>query len=227
MRGMKAMGATKVMALAVLWVAGCASRPPVPDWQGNAHGALQAAVAATLNGETRVADAEMARARDEIARTGRPALLARAELVLCAARVASLDLDGCPRYAAWAADAEAPEQAYAAYLYGQVDAGQVALLPAAHQRVAQGMDSAATVDDPLARLIATAVRLRQGRADAADVDAAVQAASDQGWRRPLLAWLGAQLRGAEAAGDAAQAERIRRRLLLAGERAPAGLDRAR
>ena len=105
----------RATVLAVLLLAGCAARPPVPDWQGNAHGALQAAVAATLNGETRVADAEMARARSEVARTGRPALLARAELVLCAARVASLDFDGCPAYAAVAVDAEAQEAEWEHY----------------------------------------------------------------------------------------------------------------
>lgn len=209
--------------LALLLLVGCASRPPVPDWQGNAHGALQAAVAAQLNGETRVAEAEMARARSEIARTGRPALLARAELVLCAARVASLDFgDGCPAYAALAADAQAPEQAYAAYLYGMhggLAPDQIALLPVPQQRVARGAQ-AATLEDPLARLVATAVQLRQGLASAADVEAAVQAASSQGWRRSLLAWLGAQLRGAEAAGDAEAAERIRRRIALAENLAP-------
>ncbi|HVR51610.1 MAG TPA: hypothetical protein VMS38_17865 [Pseudorhodoferax sp.] len=203
----------------LLLLAGCASRPPVPDWQGNAHGALQAAVAAQLNGEPQVAEDEMARARREIARTGRPALLARAELVLCAARVASLEIsldvgEGCPAYAALAADAGAPEQAYAAYLYGRPAPEQLALLPAPQQRVAGGAPAAA-LQDPLARLVATAVQLRQGLATGADVAAAVQAASDQGWRRALLAWLGAQLRGAEAAGDAGAAERIRRRIALA------------
>lgn len=209
----------RAVVLALLLLAGCAARPPVPDWQGNAHAALQAAVAATLNGEARVAEAEMARARSEITRTGRPALLARAELVLCAARVASLEIgadvgEGCPAYAALAADAEAPEQAYAAYLYGRPTPAQRTLLPAPQQRVADGAPAAA-LEDPLARLVATAVRLRQGQATGADVAAAVQAASSQGWRRALLAWLGAQLRGAEAAGDAAAAERIRRRIALA------------
>lgn len=210
--------------LALLLLAGCAARPPVPDWQGNAHGALQAAVAAQLNGQTRVAEAEMARARSEITRTGRPALLARAELVLCAARVASLEIgldvgEGCPAYAALAADAEAPEQAYAAYLYGRPAPEQLALLPAPQQRVAGGAPAAA-LEDPLARLVATAVQLRQGQATGADVAAAVQTASDQGWRRALLAWLGAQLRGAEAAGDAGAAERIRRRIALVEQSQP-------
>ncbi len=204
----------RAVLLATLLLAGCASRPPVPDWQGQAHRALQAAVAATLDGETRVAEAEMARVRSEIARTGQPALLARAELVLCAARVASLDLDGCPAYMALAQDAGPAEQAYAAYLYGKASSAQRALLPAQHQGVAAGGPLSGALSDPLARLLASAVLLRQGRATPGDVDAAVQAASDQGWRRPLLAWLGAQLRGAQAAGDADAAQRIRRRIAL-------------
>jgi hypothetical protein len=45
----------------------------------------------------------------------------------------------------------------------------------------------------------------------------VDTASAQGWRRPLLAWLGLQLQRAQAQGRAAQAELIRQRLaLLAG-----------
>ena len=58
-------------------LAACASRPPVPDWQGSAQGAAQRATAAYLAGEDRVAQAEWARARAEVARTGRPDLLAR------------------------------------------------------------------------------------------------------------------------------------------------------
>lgn len=195
--------------LVALLLAGCASAPPVPSWQAGAHAALQAAVAATLNGEVRVAESEMARARREIARTGQPALLARAELVLCAARVASLDLAGCPAYEALAVDAEPAERAYAAFLYGQPSAAQQALLPPQHRPGGAGREA-----DPLARLVGAAVQLRLGQAQPQTVAAAVQAATEQGWRRPLLAWLGAQLRGAEAAGDGAQGERIRRRIAL-------------
>lgn len=195
-----------VFALLLL---GCAARPPAPAWQADAHGALQAAVAASLEGRARVAEAEMARARQALGATGQPALLARAELVLCAAQVASLDFGGCPHYQALAVDAEPAEQAYATYLYGEVDAAQRQLLPATQRQ-------AALPADPLARLVAAAVRQRQGRASAADVADAVDTASGQGWRRPLLAWLGLQLRAAEAAGDAAAAARLRRRMALAG-----------
>ena len=208
----------RCLAAVALVLAGCGSAPPVPDWQANAHSALQAAVAATLNGNTRVADAEMARARSEIGRTGQPALLARAELVRCAAQVASLDLAGCPGYEAVAADAQPAERAYAAYLYGRAQAADVALLPVQHQGVARGGTSVEGLQDPLARLVAAAVLLQRGALAPAGMVAAGDTASAQGWRRPLLAWLGVQLRAAQAAGDAGGAAQLRRRMdLMAGE----------
>ena len=45
---------------------------------------------------------------------------------------------------------------------------------------------------------------------------AVDTASTQGWRRPLLAWLGVQAQRAEAAGDTAAQAAIERRRKLAG-----------
>jgi hypothetical protein len=39
-----------------------------PDWQANAHGALQSAVEAYLSGNTRVAEVEMTRARASLVR---------------------------------------------------------------------------------------------------------------------------------------------------------------
>ncbi|WP_235578378.1 hypothetical protein [Pseudorhodoferax sp. Leaf267] len=207
--------------IAAWLLSACGSQPPVPDWQGNAHGALQSAVAATLNGNTRVAEADMARARNEIARTGQPALLARAELVLCAARVASLDLAGCPAYEALAVDAAPAERAYAAYLYGKGQPADVALLPEQHRGVARGGASAAALHDPLARLVAAAVLLQRGTLVPADAVDAAATASAQGWRRPLLAWLGVQLRAAEAAGDAGMALQLQRRIgLAAGTSSP-------
>ena len=212
---------------ACLALAGCGSAPVQPAWQGTAHMALQVAVEAYLSGNARVADAEMARARSEIARTGQPALLARAELVMCAAHVASLDFDGCPAYEALAGDAAPPERAYAAYLYGRAQAADIALLPEQHRALAvwgespQGAAAAApssaplaAVADPLAQLVAAGVLLQRSRLapDAAAIASA--SASAQGWRRPLLGWLGVQVRAADAAGDRAAAQRLRRQMNL-------------
>jgi hypothetical protein len=180
-----------------LSLAGCASAPP-PDWQLNARTALNAFEQHYLVGDARVAEQEFARARNEIARTGRGDLLARAELVRCAAQVASLVFGDCPGFEALRAEAGAEELAYADYLAGK------------RERAAG--------EEPLSRLVAAGVRLRAGSITPAEIAGAVDIASAQGWRRPLLAWLGVQAKRAEVAGDAEALSQIRRRIEFTGER---------
>ena len=211
-------------------LAGCSSQPPVPDWQINAHSAAQRAVQSYLSGQSRSAEREFDQARDQTARTGSPALLARLELLRCAAQVASTVVEPCTLFGALREDAAQPELAYARYLEGSVQPADVALLPLAQQGVAASLlangdgDAAAAldkVDDPLSQLVAAGVLLRAGRASPAVVSTALSVASHQGWRRPLLAWLGLQAARAEAAGDAEEAARLRRRMGIAVRRATA------
>lgn len=210
-------------AAAALLLAGCASGPPVPDWQLTARSALEQSVAAYLRGDSRVAQQDFDRARGEIARTGRADLLARAELLRCAARVASLVFDPCEGLAPLRPDMAAPEQAYACYLSGTLAPDQAGLLPPAQRAVAalittgttRGDDAAAAlrqIADPVSRLVGAGALMQAGRASPAVIALAVDTAADQGWRRPLLAWLGVQLRRAEQAGDSDSAERLRRRV---------------
>ena len=58
------------------------------------------------------------------------------------------------------------------------------------------------------------MKLKGGKTIPQDILAAIDIASAQGWRRPLLAWLGVEEKRAEAAGDTAALERIRRRIAL-------------
>ena len=97
-----------VLAAAALF-AGCAGGPPPSDWQLNARGALAQYQRSYFAGDTQLADREFAQARAEIARTGRVDLLARAELVRCAIRTASLEFDDCPGFEALRADAGTQE----------------------------------------------------------------------------------------------------------------------
>jgi len=210
-----------VTAVAVLlMLAGCAGKPPPPDWQISARRALDNAVAAYLDGNTRVETAEATRARSEIARSGRTDLLARAELMRCAARVASLVFEPCANFEALRADAAPAELAYADFLAGRLRTQDIALLPEAQRAVAAATtDEAAAgalaaIDDPLARLIAAGVLLQSGRANPSVMQIAVDTASSQGWRRPLLAWLNVQLLRAERAGATGEAERLRRRIAV-------------
>jgi len=202
---------------AVLLLAACAGAPAPPDWQSNAQVALRNFSAAYYAGNTRLAGQEFARARAEIASTGRPDLLARAELVRCAARVASLEFDDCAGFQALAADAGAQERAYADFLAGRWHGLDASLLPAHHRALLADASDAgvlAGIADPMSRLVAAGVLFRLGRLTPAGIAAAAETASANGWRRPLLAWLGVQAKRADAAGDNAAAARIRRRIEL-------------
>lgn len=201
----------------------CASTPPPPDWQLSAKAASERAVTAYLDGDTQIEALELAQARRETTRTGRADLLARIELTHCAAAAASLVLQPCAAFEALRIDAGAAEIAYADYLSARPTAPDVALLPPAQRGVAALLlrpaqtDSAraalAAIDAPLSRLVAAGVLFAAGRADPAVIDVGIATASAQGWRRPLLAWLGVQLRRAELSADAEQAQRLRRRIL--------------
>lgn len=180
--------------LSIAFLPACAGGPVPPDWQLNSYAAMNSYRLHHLKGDTRSADLEFARLKSELSATGRPALVARAELVRCALRAASLEFDDCPGFEALRADAGAEELAYADFLAGKADR--------------------ATSDDALGKLVAYGVKFKSGNIVPGEIGAAVDLASEQGWRRPLLAWLGVQAKRAEAAGDREAAERIKRRINL-------------
>jgi hypothetical protein len=203
---------TTLILMAVAALSGCASKPQPPAWEGDAKSSLDGFTDDFLRGDSAAADAEFARARRASASTGRFDVVAQAELVRCGVKAAALDYD-CAGFAALANDATPAQRAYAAYLDGRWQGLDAALLPEQHRAVVAS-GSLAGVTDPLARLVAAGALLKAGRITPAGIVMAVDTASSQGWRRPLLAWLGMQEQRARAAGDAAAVEHIRRRIAL-------------
>jgi hypothetical protein len=206
----------RIALLFAIVLAACGSTPPAPGWQANAHDGLRRFTVSYLKGETS-ADVEFDQARSELASTGDAALVVRAELTRCAIAVASLVMDACEGFERLRRDAPAAERAYADYLAGNIAPAEVPLLPPQHREVAGGREDAAAVQaiaDPVSRLVAAGVMFRMGRASPQVVQLAADTASHEGWRRPLLAWLGVQAQRAEHAGARDEAERIRRKMDL-------------
>jgi hypothetical protein len=231
---MKKVAAILTLALAAtVLLAACGSTPVPALWQSNAFSALKAYSAAYLDGNNALARSELAAVRAEISKTGRADLLARAELVVCALQVASLEFDGCAPYQALASEADAGERAYASYLAGNWGDIKLELLPAQHRALVlhtlsqsaaagpaggpSGGPSASmlgAMEDPLSRLVGAGALLQSGHLGSSDIEIATQTASSQGWRRPLLAWLGLQRQRALLAGDTQAAARLQRRMDL-------------
>ena len=222
-RARSALAAVKAVTavFAVFTLAACSSAPKPADWQLEAKGATDRAISAYLEGNARVEAVESARARTEVSSTGRVDLVARAELLRCASRVASLVLEPCAAFEVLRRDAPPAEAAYADYLVGRLIPADAALLPEAQRAAASAASPDAAdaavkaIADPLSRLVAAGVGLQTRRASPALVAQAVETASAQGWRRPLLAWLGVQVALAEKAGQSQEAARLRRRMDLA------------
>ena len=165
----------------------------------NAHGALNAFQSYYLKGDSRSAALEFDKAIVDLRSTGRGDLVARAELVRCATRAATLEFDNCPGFEKLRGDAGAEELAYAEYLAGRVER--------------------APGEDPLSRLVSYGVKLKGNKVTPTEIASAIDVSSAQGWRRPLLAWLGVQEKRAEATGDRKMLERIRRRIALVSGKA--------
>ncbi|WP_082491338.1 hypothetical protein [Duganella sp. Leaf126] len=209
---------------AAVGLAGCGNTPPAPDWKMTAHSATERFTSAYLTGNSRVEDADFRRAREALASTGQASMVLRAELTRCATRVAALVFEPCTGFDQLAQDASPADRAYAAYLAGRATAADAALLPEQHRAAASaasaGNDGAAAtavqaIADPLARLVASGVLMRAGKATPQTLRDAVDTASNQGWRRPLMAWLGVQVMRAQQAGDTQEAQRLQRRIDLA------------
>jgi len=182
------------LALALAFIAACSSAPVPLDWQQNSFDALQSFQSLYLAGDSAGAEDAFKSARAQLTATGRADLVARAELVRCAAQVASLVFEPCKGFEALRQDAGAEERAYADYLEGR--AGRT------------------STSEPFSRLVAYGVQFRTTRINPQGIADAVEISSSQGWRRPLLAWLGVQLKRAEQAGDSETAARLKRRIEL-------------
>lgn len=143
----------------------------------------------------------------------------------------------CPEFVPLKVDARAEEKAYFDYLSGHWQGITPALLPAQYRPLLAlaptppGAAASAKTDpagkaaplaadaqvltaisDPLSRLVACGVLLQRGQLSPDGIALAVETASSQGWRRPLLAWLGVQGQRAEATGNAELAAKVKRRI---------------
>ncbi len=208
------------LAATILLLAGCAGGDVPPEWQSRGHGALERFKQHYLEGNVRHAEQSFAEAKAAIAATGRPELAARVDLVRCALGTAALDVDACKGFEAAQTDATPHDRVYGEFVTGQLRALDASSLPAQYQALARARDEPARdkalqrIDDPVSRLIAAGSLFRAAALSPDALRVAIETASAQGYRRPLLAYLKVQVRRAELAGDTAAQRAIQQRIDL-------------
>lgn len=177
----------------------CSGAPPTPDWVVRGHDRLEDFKVLYLQGESSLARVYFHKAVEEIRKSGNPAILGRAYLIRMAVETAVLEFpqgDEFPRINA--AFPDPSNQAYHDFLAGPTGQVNLSHLPETYRAVAKILqegrvpvlaDELARIENPLSRLIATAVCLRQGHGSEAVLVLAADTASREGWKKALLAYL--------------------------------------
>ncbi len=210
----------------VLFLGACAGGPMAPEWQLQSHASLERFTQQYLEGDTQLAERSFAQVKAAVASTGRPDLAARAELVRCALGTAALDVDACVAYESVRADATAEDRVYGDFVIGRGREQDAPRLPGQYRGVAMAHDEVTRnkamqkIEDPVSRLVAAGALFRLARLSPDGLAAAIDTASAQGYRRPLLAYLNVQAKRAESAGDTAALQSIRKRIDLVYQSLP-------
>jgi hypothetical protein len=210
-----------VLVLAsILMLTACAGGSVAPEWQSRSHAALENFKQRYLEGNVRLAQRYFTEAKAAVGATGNPELSARTELVRCALGTAALDVEACTGFDAVKADATADDQAYGDFLSGRLREQDAPRLASQYHAVATARDAAARnqamqkITEPLSRLVAAGALFRSGQLSPDGLSTAIDTASAQGYRRPLLAYLNVQAKRAESSGDAAALQLIQKRIDL-------------
>jgi hypothetical protein len=214
--------ALSILACCLL-LSGCASQT-VPDWKNIGYNQLENYKKNYLTGKDFIAETNFRKATDEIKNSGDLDALAKAYLTKFGVQTALLETFRDEEYL----DIEEilPNPEYLNFynflrgILGYVDGSR---LPSRYQGVFNAVRTNNTqelekqinnIGDPLSRLIATGVAVRQKCFNEAILKNAVETASANGWRKALLVYLTQLQRWYEKNNETAKADKTRKTILL-------------
>ncbi len=204
-----------------LLLAACGGGPKAPDWKLDSISLIERYKKAELKGQNKLAESHFEQSLAAVGSAARIEETARLHLTRCATRQASLSFEPCSGYLEYAKlGVSAEDETYHRFIGGQWDGLDAGKLPAQYRDFAANREPARNagilqkIDDPLSRLVAASIAVMRKQADAATLQVAADAASDQGWRKPLLVYLKLQETQAGLKGDQAELEKLRARIKL-------------
>jgi hypothetical protein len=212
-----------ITIFSVMFLFACGSNS-VPDWKDRGFTQLENYKTHFLSGKEDTVEPHFIKARREIASSNDLNLLAVAYLTKYALHTASLEHFDAADFARLQRLAPNPSNmAYCHFLKGNFSATDATALPARYTGVLKAvLDHDATlaareiaaIDDPLSRLIACGVWTRYLPEDVRILQIAISTASEQGWRRPLWAYLAKLQSYHDERGEQAKATMVKERLEL-------------
>jgi hypothetical protein len=206
----------------ILLLAGCGAKP-APVWIAAGHKQLETFKQDFLTGrEPAITEIHFRKAVEEIKKGGDADLLGKAWLTRMALQVAVREEPEEGEYLKTeAVEAVPANRNFYRFLKGDAATVDVSLLPESYRPflmafrsgdAAKAAVAIVAIEDPLSRLIAAGLAVRHGLEMEVILRTAVEIASQNGWKRAMLAWLERLKSSYEAAGDAAKASAIRSRI---------------
>ncbi len=210
-----------------LFLTGCGSAKPVPDWLSSGHNQLENYKKSYLSGKEKIAVSQFKGAINEIKKSGDLEILSRAYLIRMALQTATLENVNSDEYLK--IDAVQPSlqnRSFFAFLKGEISQVDDTMLPQQYRSFCSALRKNAGADfvqeigkmeDPLSRLIAIGLLVRLHQDNESSLKMAVDISSAEGWKKALLVYLGKMLSYYEDKKETEKALRIRQRIALIGD----------
>ena len=184
----------------ILLLLGCSSPKPAPDWTNASFNDLDNYKKSYLTGKGRIAEAYFNRAVDEIKSSGDLDILAKAYLTKYAVHVAVLEpFDGGEYLKIEEVEPVGQNRIFYNFLTGSFEKVDERFLPQQYARFFAAFQSGNTddiareisnMDNPLSRLIAVGLLVKKNVYNEKDLKLAIDTASQNGWKKALLAYMG-------------------------------------
>lgn len=204
-------------------VFGCGSKP-VPDWKNVSYYQLESYKKSYLIGKTKIAELHFSKAIEEIKKSGDLKVMAMTYLTKYAVNVAVLeDFDDRDYLQIESVQQDTKSRNFYNFLKGAFDQVDERLLPGEYgdflKTLRQGREGdmkreIVNIKDPLSKLIVTGLLVRHHRCPEMILKAAADTASENGWKKALVAYLEKLQSFYEAEKEMEKAANVQRRIQL-------------
>ncbi len=213
-----------ILLIFVISLIGCGGSKQIPDWIDDSHHHLENYKKNYLSGKERIAELQFNKAVDEIKKSGNLEILGRAYLTKYAVHIAVLETFDEREYLK--IDTLEPvlqNRIFYNFLKGSFDKVDESLLPKQYNGVLKVLrkgkyeDAAheiSKMEDPLSKLIAAGLFIQKNTYDEGILKIAIDTASQNAWKKALLAYLEKLLLFYETKKETEKAANIAQRIQL-------------
>ena len=212
-----------ILLTTLIILGGCGSKP-VPDWKNVSFNHMKHFKRCFLSGEERKADIFFDKAIDEIKKSGKLDILAKAYLTKCALRAAMLEeIECCEFITIEKVKSNRENENYYSFLTGNLDSVDRQILPPRYRNFLTALknskidkinDEISGIEDPLSRLIATGISVKNNQYNEYTLKIALSVASNNGWKKPLLIYLGKLKSSYERNKEIEKAKKVQQKINL-------------